>query len=499
MKIPFSPGDSVFGYGRDSGGDEQDLSVTQQEQALRDWCAQNGLILTCFYKDEARKGSSTIGRNELQSMLYAFRHGCAERGVIVWKYNRFARSVDNAQFMRAEIRTLGYVFYSITDNVPDGPMGRLFEAAIDFKDEQYLLDLSTDIKRALHDLVRLYGCVPGKPPTGFIRQPVDLGLHRNGLPHIAHRWIPDPDLAPRILQAFELRANKHSLRGILKETRLPLAVSSLKTFFSNPIYTGILEFGDLTLPAYCEPIVPRSVWDAVQIVQQNYQHRHHLTSPSNHPRRLNSRFLLSGLCFCALCDHHITGHSSHQRNGHVVDTYICKGRDHSQACKAERIPKADLERLVISTLREYILDPKVLAAAYESNVQSQASLLAEGATQRKQLTKDLQVIKYKLNNIADAISQNGTSLTLNQRLSKLETERVAIESSLSNIASHSSAPIPKYTDDQIKALLARVETIFAGADLPTQRSILHAFIDRITVQREKNKLHGIIYYYYSPL
>ena len=93
-KIPFSPGDRIFCYLRDSGHEDQELSIEQQESALRKWAAEHNLIISHIYKDEAKRGSSTVKRDELQAMMYAFRHECSERGVVVWKYNRFARSVE---------------------------------------------------------------------------------------------------------------------------------------------------------------------------------------------------------------------------------------------------------------------------------------------------------------------------------------------------------------------------------------------------------------------
>jgi DNA invertase Pin-like site-specific DNA recombinase len=47
-------------YLRDSGGEEQELSIEQQEKEIRAWCLEKGYILTAIFKDEARPGSSTV-------------------------------------------------------------------------------------------------------------------------------------------------------------------------------------------------------------------------------------------------------------------------------------------------------------------------------------------------------------------------------------------------------------------------------------------------------
>ncbi|RMD60772.1 recombinase family protein, partial [Candidatus Parcubacteria bacterium] len=179
MTHPFQPGDRIFAYLRDSGHENQELSIAQQRRAIQEWADENGLIVTQWFIDEARPGSSVVGRDALQELMRQFRRGCPERGVIVWKYNRFARDIDNAQYYRAEIRSRGYEFASLNETIPEGPMGRVFEAIIDFKDEQFLLDLSTDVKRGLRNLVLTHGCVPGVPPRGLKRERVIIGTRRD--------------------------------------------------------------------------------------------------------------------------------------------------------------------------------------------------------------------------------------------------------------------------------------------------------------------------------
>ncbi len=47
----------------------------------------------------ARPGSSIVGRDAFKRMMAHFRApGCNEAGLVIWKYSRFARDVDDAQF-----------------------------------------------------------------------------------------------------------------------------------------------------------------------------------------------------------------------------------------------------------------------------------------------------------------------------------------------------------------------------------------------------------------
>ena len=60
-------------YLRDSGGDEQDLSIDQQLIEIERWCSQNSVSLIKTFVDEARPGSSTVGRSAFHEMMSYFR------------------------------------------------------------------------------------------------------------------------------------------------------------------------------------------------------------------------------------------------------------------------------------------------------------------------------------------------------------------------------------------------------------------------------------------
>jgi hypothetical protein len=493
------PGSQVVAYLRDSGHEDQDLSIPQQESEIRRWAQLHNLVRTRIFKDEARRGSSVIGRDDLHAMMNAFRHGCPERGVVVWKYNRFARNVDNAQFYRAEIRSRGYVFHSLNDQIPEGPAGRIFEALIDYKDEQFLTDLSIDVKRGLRDLVTVYHCVPGVPPRGFMRQPVTIGNRRDGTPHIAHRWVPDPDIAPLVLEAFEMRSLGASLGEIQKQTALYGSINSYQTFWSNRLYIGTLEFGGMTIENYCDPIVPLPVWDAVQKRQAFYRGHHQLQGGSaSHPRRQNSRFLLSGIARCARCGSPLYGHSSPQRNGSTLDSYFCTRAYRKRDCSKTRIPRQVFEDAVLSTLTGYILLPETMRHSYQALVEQQAGGMAQQRRQRSALNGQLGKVRRALRHITSAIAESGHSKALLDRLAETEVEENELLTRIAELEASALRPLPAPDLEQLKEIAANLPDIIKGADIETLRTILRGFVDHVDIQRDGDLLQGTIYYYYPP-
>jgi len=200
---PFPPGDRVAGYFRDSGGDEQDLSIERQVSEFRRWLGENGLHEGQLFTDAARPGSTVVGRAGFQAMLRHFRSGdAAESGLVVWRSNRFGRNTNESQFYKADIRRRGYTIYSLTDKIPPDRYGQVIEYLLDWKDQEFLETLSEDVASGLRHIVETYGAMPGTPPRGFLRQPITVGTRRSGQPHVLHRWVPDETMIPLVRRAY---------------------------------------------------------------------------------------------------------------------------------------------------------------------------------------------------------------------------------------------------------------------------------------------------------
>lgn len=489
---PFPPGALICAYLRDSGGDEQDLSVAQQEAAIRAWCAQHGLALARIFADQASPGSSVVSRAAFLEMIRHFRSAdCSEVGLVIWKFSRFARSVDDAQFYKADLRRMGYIIHSLNDDIPQGIDGRFFEAARDWMNEKFLQDLSEDVKRGLAHLVQAYGAVPGTPPKGFRRQAVDIGKRRDGSPHIVHRWVPDPDLWELCRMAWQMRARRATYYQIHKTTHLFGSINSYTTFFRNPIYRGELHFGDLVIPNYCEALVDGAIWDAVQKFTQKTRAR------AVHPRRVNSRYLLSGLAHCARCGSPLNGHTIQFRGkDETYDYYRCARSHRRRDCSAEQIPRQALEDLVLAGLAEEILNPAVIQqhqVDIAHDLESEAGLKT---AERLALTKQLAHVKRRLANVVETLANVGSSSALNKKLVSLEAEAAQIQGQIAELAIPPAGA--NLSDEQILAQATRLRELLGTQKEDDLRRVLQGLIAKISVEREGRAVRGLVTYYHPP-
>jgi DNA invertase Pin-like site-specific DNA recombinase len=495
--------DSYAAYLRDSGGDDQELSVEQQEAEIRAWCVERGYILSRIFRDQARPGSSTVGREAFQEMMSHFRSGdCPEQGVIIWKFSRFARDIDDAQFYKADLRRRGYRILSVKDQIPDGLDGRFFESAIDWMNSRFLEDLSTDVKRGQRHLLEQYGAIGGVPPRGFKREPVHIADRRDGRPHIVHRWVPDPSLIDTVRLAWQMRAAGASYQKINTATRLYGSLNSYRTFFVNRLYIGELVVSGTVIEDYCRPVIDRETWDAVQKINTKNAHLNNMSGIDNpdHPRRAASSFLLSGLAYCAQCGAPLNGEDIYfKKTGKSYHYYACSRAQRRAGCTARKIPRATLENGMLDTLSDYILQPDNFKTLQDQLDRQESDKTEQIQSEKRAQERHLAQIRKKINNLAELLSERGAAArTLLQKLDELEKSETAALTEIARLNNMAIEHPPVISAAELERMAIRIRSLLAESDPETLRQILSGLIQRVTAERDGQFVRGIVYYFFMP-
>jgi DNA invertase Pin-like site-specific DNA recombinase len=111
---------------RDAGGFEQNPDV--QEVPLRQMAEQRGWTVARVYSD--RMSGAKADRPGLNAMMADARRGTFDV-VLVWRFDRFARSVEQLVTALAEFRSLGVGFVSHQEAVDTStPMGKAMFAIV---------------------------------------------------------------------------------------------------------------------------------------------------------------------------------------------------------------------------------------------------------------------------------------------------------------------------------------------------------------------------------
>jgi len=108
-------------YGRDSTGKQ---SPEMQLVELRDYCQRRGLEVVGEYVDHGISGARE--RRPQLDRLMSDAHQRRFDAVLVWKLDRFGRSLKHLVNALAEFEALGIIFISLRDNLDlSTPSGRL--------------------------------------------------------------------------------------------------------------------------------------------------------------------------------------------------------------------------------------------------------------------------------------------------------------------------------------------------------------------------------------
>ena len=489
------PDSTVWAYLRDSGGDSQDRSITRQLEAIQAYCKTHQLQLVHVFKDVAKSGTTTAGRDDFQRMIKASKEDDnLPDGLLLWNYARFARDLDDSTYYKSLIRRAGLIIHSLTDPIPDGPYARFVETLIDISNEERSRQTSIDAKDGLRSIVS-QGAVPGTPPRGFKRMPIFTINTRTGEERKNHKWVPDKKLIHQVRKAFRMRASGSTLFEIHKATRLYSSLNSYRTFFTNPIYIGILEFGDMVIEKYCDPIIDMSTWNAVQ---EKIKATSQTRFGASHPKRVTSIYLLSGIIRCARC--------SAPLNGNTITRPALQGRDEGYRCSrakrrrdcdAGRISRQKIEDLVLSTLTDYILIPENLAAIQEIAIKNQSAGETQRAERKSALSDERADLSRQIANITKAIADSGHSDALLESLKQKESMRAQVKMELEELDIPIQT-IPHLSTPEIEAVsLALVEHL-NHSPIEKRRQLLRGIVHDIIAERDGKHIRAFITYYYPP-
>src|SRR6266478_4952445 len=146
-------------YVRVSSGEQ---NTGAQEQALKEYVQRRGWIVQTIYRDQGVYGASS-NRPALNELMKGCRHGSVDV-VVVWKFDRFARSLKQLMSGLEMCRALGIDFVSVTEAVDTSlPAGELVFQMIGAVAQFERSLIGDRVKSGLTN-ARAKGKVLGRPP-----------------------------------------------------------------------------------------------------------------------------------------------------------------------------------------------------------------------------------------------------------------------------------------------------------------------------------------------
>ena len=465
-----------------------DLSVAAQLRALRDYAERSGFVVAREYIDEAESGR-IANRPQFQRMLDDARAPDAPfQEILVWKFSRFTRKREHAVAFKSMLRRRGIRVTSITEHADDTPTGKLMEAIIESVDEFYSENLAQEVIRGMREAASRGFWVATSAPYGYKKVHVADG------PKTRPRLEPNPPADAVVRRIFDRALAGQSVLDITRALNAdgihttngkPWLKTTVHRLLTNEAYTGTLVWGlnakDGASPVRVEDafpaIVNRHEFERVGKLMQS-------RAPSRvNPRRVSSRYLLSGLVRCGSCRRALT--AAEAKSGKYT-YYVCQSKikKGSETCQSPRLAAKQFEQLIIDQLRAHVLT--------ESNIRALVKLLDEemdgvAREQRRTLEtveQELIEVKRRLDRIWQVIENSNLDAAdagdrireHKQRQEQLELAAVKARNVLAERRQLLDSA------DVIAVFAAQMSDFLLTSQLTETKAFIKSFVKRITVR-----------------
>ena len=464
-----------------------DLSISAQLKSLREYGARNGHEVIKEYVDEAESGKTTA-RPAFREMISDARRSQKPFDLIlVWKYSRFARSREDSIVFKAMLRKNGIRVISITEPAEDTPTGKLFEAMIESLDEFYSANLGEEVTRGMRESASRGFYISAGAPFGYRKVKVsDGGKERPKLE-------VEPNQARTVLRIFNGILEGKGLIEIAKQlnregTASPRGKGWIKTtirkILINEAYTGTMVWGRVStrdLPVIrvdnaWPAIIDNDTFDQVQILLKNR------APVSLHPKRVASRYLLSGLARCGHCGKALVGQDakSGRFTYYVCGTLLKKG---AGSCPTRYLNSRQFENLVIGKIKEHVLTTDNLTKLVHMINEEMDGLAIEYSERLHIITVETADVDHRLERLYDALETGQIQLAdlapriqqLRHRHDQLQAARLELEQQLSD------RRVDLADEKTVSSYVSDLHNLLSESSLAEKKSFVRSFVKEVKV------------------
>jgi len=303
-------------YIRVSSDDQLEYSPDSQLKVIREHAQREGYLIPdeYVYQDDGISGKSASKRPAFRLMIATAKEAAPPFDTIyVWKYSRFARNQEEAIMYKNLLKKQGVTVKSISEPSSDSPFASLIERIIEWMDEYYLINLSSEVRRGMAEKAAR-GEAMGTAPYGYTVK--DKTFVPNDCADTV-RYIFAAFLAGKGSRALAQELGEKGVRtrrGNLPDNRW------VHYILTNPAYIGKIRWSTeghanydranyagenvLLVDGLHPPIVDQATWDAVQEKLAG-------AAEVKYVRRENPRlYMLKGLLRCDCCGSTLTYQST---------------------------------------------------------------------------------------------------------------------------------------------------------------------------------------------
>ena len=394
--------------------DRQSISIQSQIFEMQEIATRDHLHVVKIFQES--KSAKEPGRPVFDEMMKFIKSGKAD-AILCWKIDRLARNPVDEGFVKwllqketiKRIRTFDRE-YNPDDNV--------VIASVEFSmANQYIRDLSKNVKRGLAEKVRL-GEYPGPKPIGYMTD------------YRTKKMIPDPDVAPFIVRAYDLYISENvatdRVADILYEegfrSRLGNKVgkSTIYRILTNPVYAGLFRWKEQIHSGIHEPIVSIATFEEAEkrLAPKKWQTRHDKRS-----------FNYRGFLVCGECGLKVT---AEVQKGHVY--YRCTKSKGVHRCSQPYTREEELEKQIRKALKRIRFDDEYLDLIVDASKEKLKEKERAAAETEDRLLHTLGDVRKRKKSLVDKFIADSISKDVyDERYSELTMEEANLEERIGNV------------------------------------------------------------------
>lgn len=463
------------------------LSISAQLRALREYATQNGYEVVREFVDEAESGRTSARPAFREMISIARRSSKPFDAILVWKYSRFTRSREDSIVFKTMLRKNGVQVISITEPFEDTPTGRLLEAMIESMDEFYSANLGEEVTRGMRESASRGFYVASFTPYGYRKVKArDGGRERTKLEPVPHEAQLIEQIFKEILEGKGLIeiAKKLNRDGIASPKGKGWCKTTLHGILTNETYTGTLVWGK-TSSRGTEPIRVENTWPAI-IDRDTFNKAQALLKSRAfavmHPRRIASRYLLSGLARCGHCGKALVGQDA---KGGKFSYYVCGSllKKGAGSCPSHYINSQKFERLVVEKIKEHILTEDNLRELVRLVNEEMDTLATEYRHQLDSTLEEIADVNQRLDRLYDAIETGKLGLDdlaprirqLKERKEQLQARKWELEWQLKD------RKVEIADRETVASYVEELRNLLNESSLAERKSFIKSFVKEIAV------------------
>ncbi len=471
---------------------EKDLSIPSQLKALRKYALEHDWEVAADFVDEA-ESARTADRPAFKEMIACARKKERPFGaILVWKLSRFARNREDSLLYKSLLRKRGISVISINERVDESPAGQLLEGIIEVIDEFYSSNLAQDTVRGMKENASRGFYNGGLPPFGYKVIKIKVVSAEKSKLAVDEREAPIVERIFRLVMAGmggKETAKALNADGLRTRSGTHFSATAINNILRNEAYTGatVWHSGKQAISGEHGPVAevvrcPNS--HPALVSGEEFEQVHRLLQdrrPSvTHPRRVFSKFLLSGLLHCGRCGTAMIG--SWAKSGQFF-YYECNRRykKGAEACDGARVSKGTLEAFLLDRIRANILTDDNLAQLVTMVNEELSDNSGVYEDRVAQIEQELGRVGSKLASLYNALESGKVDIDdLAPRLKELRAQQRSLEGKrheLLDIVNGESTSIVDLAT--VQAYVADLRALLESASFLEQKAFLRTFVKRV--------------------